>query len=216
MSIKAKQKESTREKVPAGTHIARCYSMIHIGTTTWEYLGETKETDKVRISFEIPEELREFQEGCPEPMVIDKEYTLSMHEKANLRKDLESWRGKTFTEAEARDFDILKLIGVPCSLGVIHKDTKAGNTYARISGISGLPKGVKCPDQMNATKIFDYNENFNTEFVDQQPDWISDQIKSTPEWKTKLQEQNMDQELAQKIDQDQPVNTNQEDEDCPF
>ena len=55
MSIKAKQKESTREKVPAGTHIARCYSMIHIGTTTWEYLGETKETDKVRISFEIPE-----------------------------------------------------------------------------------------------------------------------------------------------------------------
>ena len=41
--IKAKQKESKREKVPSGTHIARCYEMIHIGTVTWEYLGEVKE-----------------------------------------------------------------------------------------------------------------------------------------------------------------------------
>ena len=51
--IKAKVKEQNREKVPSGTHIARCYSMVHIGTVTWEYLGEVKETDKVRISFEI-------------------------------------------------------------------------------------------------------------------------------------------------------------------
>ena len=125
MSIVAKQKESKREQVPSGTHIARCFSMVHIGTTTWEYLGETKETDKVRISFEIPGEMRVFSEDQGEqPMVIDKEYTLSMHEKANLRKDLESWRGKTFSDKEAREFDILNLIGIPCSLGVIHKDTK--------------------------------------------------------------------------------------------
>ena len=38
--IKAKVKQQNREKVPSGTHIARCYSMVHIGTVTWEYLGE--------------------------------------------------------------------------------------------------------------------------------------------------------------------------------
>ena len=73
--IKAKQKESKREKVPSGTHIARCYEMIHIGTVTWEYLGEVKETDKVRITFELPGEMRQFNEEQMQPMVISKEYT---------------------------------------------------------------------------------------------------------------------------------------------
>jgi len=180
--IKAKVKENNREKVPSGTHIARCYSMVHIGTVTWEYLGEVKETDKVRISFELPAEMRKFNEEEMQPMVISKEYTLSMHEKSNLRKDLESWRGKTFTESEARDFDILNLIGVPCSLGVIHRENKNGNIYANISSISGLPKGVDCPDQINPIFILDYNENWSTEKFETLPDFIKDQMKETPEY----------------------------------
>ena len=31
-----------REIVPSGTHIAVCYSMIHIGNVEWEYQGEKK------------------------------------------------------------------------------------------------------------------------------------------------------------------------------
>jgi|TARA_R110001606_G_C15403403_1_gene653615 hypothetical protein len=211
MSIVAKQKESKREQVPSGTHIARCFSMVHIGTTTWEYLGETKETDKVRISFEIPGEMRVFSEDQGEqPMVIDKEYTLSMHEKANLRKDLESWRGKTFSDKEAREFDILNLIGIPCSLGVIHKDTKGGNTYARISSISGIPKGIKAPDQINKNQIFDYNDNFSEDFIESLPTWIVEQIKETPEYKKIHSE---DSTIV--IDQMEKENNTNED-DCPF
>tara|TARA_R110000764_G_scaffold147367_3_gene235272 strand:- start:19739 stop:20296 length:558 start_codon:yes stop_codon:yes gene_type:complete len=185
--------------------------MVHIGTTTWEYLGETKETDKVRISFEIPGEMRVFSEDQGEqPMVIDKEYTLSMHEKANLRKDLESWRGKTFSDKEAREFDILNLIGIPCSLGVIHKDTKGGNTYARISSISGIPKGIKAPDQINKNQIFDYNENFSEDFIESLPTWIVEQIKETPEYKKIHSE---DSTIV--IDQMEKENNTNED-DCPF
>ena len=186
--IKAKQKESKREKVPSGTHIARCYEMIHIGTVTWEYLGEVKETDKVRITFELPAEMRQFNEEEMQPMVISKEYTLSMHEKANLRKDLESWRGKSFTDAEARDFDITNLIGVPCSLGVIHRENKNGNVYANISSLSGLPKGVDAPAQINPNSILDYNENWSAEKFESLPDWIKDQMKLTPEYKQVSQE----------------------------
>jgi len=180
--IKAKVKESNREKVPSGTHIARCYSMIHVGTVTWEYQGEVKETDKVRLAFEIPAEMREFKPGEMEPMVISKEYTLSMHEKANLRKDLESWRGKTFTEAEARDFDILNLIGVSCSLGVIHKESKNGKSYADISSLSGVPKGVKSEKGINEIFILDYNENWDLEKFETLPDFIKDYMKMTPEY----------------------------------
>lgn len=47
---------------------------------------------------ELPTELRVFSEKKGEqPLVIDKEYTLSMAEKSNLRKDLKLWRGKEFT-----------------------------------------------------------------------------------------------------------------------
>ena len=38
--------ETKREIVPSGTHIARCYSMIHIGTVEWEWQGETKYSNK--------------------------------------------------------------------------------------------------------------------------------------------------------------------------
>ena len=41
--------ETKREIVPSGTHIARCYSMIHIGTVEWEYQGEKKYSNKIKF-----------------------------------------------------------------------------------------------------------------------------------------------------------------------
>ena len=43
--------ETKREIVPSGTHIARCYSMIHIGTVEWEYQGEKKSEQRNLIGF---------------------------------------------------------------------------------------------------------------------------------------------------------------------
>ena len=101
--------EAKREIVPSGTHVARCYSMIHIGTVEWEWQGETKYSNKIRVTFELPHEMREFS-GEEKPMVISKEYTLSLHEKSNLRRDLEGWRGKSFDSKELVNFDITNLI----------------------------------------------------------------------------------------------------------
>ena len=175
-----------REIVPHGTHIARCYSMVHIGTIEWEYMGDKKYSDKVRISFELPHEMREWGEDKFEsPMSISKEYTLSMHEKSNLRKDLESWRGKSFNDNEL-PFDVTQLIGKCCNLSVIHKSNKSGNEYAYIGGISSLTKGTECPEQFNPSFIFNYENNFDEQWVDNQPDWIQEQIKSTPEYFKKM------------------------------
>ena len=52
--------KSKREIVPSGTHIARWYSMIHIGTVEWEWQGETKYSNKIRVTFELPHEIRDF------------------------------------------------------------------------------------------------------------------------------------------------------------
>ena len=75
-----------RELIPAGLQVARCYSMIEIGSVaeTWE--GQSKVSKKVRLTFELPNELRTFKpENGEQPMSISKTFTLSMHEKAGLR-----------------------------------------------------------------------------------------------------------------------------------
>src|ERR1700748_3863007 len=129
MAITAKSTSTPRELIPADNYIARCYQMIEIGTVTELYMGEPKQMVKVRIGFELPTLTKVFkEENGEQPFVFSAEYTLSMTEKANLRKLLTSWRGTPFTEEEAKAFDITKLIGAPCFLNIIHKASKSDAT----------------------------------------------------------------------------------------
>lgn len=186
MSIIAQNKGGNYEPVPAGNHLARCYSMIQIGTV----IDPTFQTPRslVRITWELPGERKVFkEENGEQPYSISKEYTISMNEKANLRKDLESWRGKGFSEQEAEAFDITKLLGVPCLLNVIHKKSKQGNnTYAVVSGISPVPKGMNCPKQENATFELSYS-NWDDKKYSALPDFIKEKMQQTSEFKAILE-----------------------------
>jgi hypothetical protein len=178
-------------QVEPGTYVARCYSMIEIGTVEIEYKGDKKKQHKVSITWELPTETAIFHEDRgPEPFVVSKKYTLSMHEKANLRKDLESWRGKGYTDEEAEKVDITKLIGQPCLLSVIQqpRPDDASKTYTAISSITKMMKGQDCPDQINPTRILSY-DNFNWEVFDSLSDFMKDQIRSSDEFK-QMQEPN--------------------------
>lgn len=184
MAINATNSGAKRELIPAGNYMARCYQMIHIGTVEENILGENKTLNKVRISWELPTELKVFKpENGEQPCAISKSYTLSLNEKANLRKMLASWRGKDFTEDEAKRFDISKLIGVPCMLNLIHKPSKDGTkVYEEIGSISPMPKGVTCPEGINPQSVLDY-ENWNWDIFNKQPDFIKTLIESSVEFK---------------------------------
>lgn len=183
MAIIAKNSGSPRELIPAGTYAARCYQMIEIGTVTENILGQEKTLTKVRIGWELPTERRVFREDNGEqPFVISKEFTLSMNEKANLRKTLESWRGKGFSEDEAKAFDITKLLGVPCMINIIHKPSKDGSrTYEEIAGVMPMPKGMICPPQENKTIILSYDQ-FDWVLFESLPDFIKDKMRSSHEF----------------------------------
>lgn len=171
-----------RELLAAGLYHARCYSMVHIGTVEEEIMGEKKVLNKVRLTFELPTELRVFkEENGEQPMVFSKEFTLSMHEKSGLRSFLKNWRGKDFTESEAQAFDVTKLIGVAGMINIIHKDSKKGNTYAEIGSISPMPKGMQCPAQINPSQELSY-DNFNWELFEKQPDFIKDKMRKSLEF----------------------------------
>lgn len=184
MAINATNEGNNFFLVEAGTYAARCYSMIHIGTIPVEFQNEIKQQNKVRITWELPTELREFKEGEGEkPIAISKEFTLSMHEKSTLRHFLESWRGKGFTEQEAKCFDITKLLGKECMLSIIHKQKPASvNNYAVISSVSTLPKGMTVPAQINPSFEFSY-DNFDEDKFSKLPDFIKDKMKQSVEYK---------------------------------
>jgi hypothetical protein len=182
MSIIAKNSGFTREPVPAGNYIARCYKMIEIGTVNEMVMGKSTTLHKVRIGWELPNETKVFDPAKGEqPLVIDQEYTLSMNEKSNLRKTLESWRGRAFTEKEAEAFDITKLLGAPCMLNIIHKTSKSGNVYEQIAGVTPVPKGVPVPPQVNKTFVLSYDD-FNEELFNSLPDFIKTKMQSSLEY----------------------------------
>ena len=172
------------EPIASGSYAARCYSMIHIGTIEETILGTTKRLNKVRITWELPTELKVFkEENGEQPHVISKEFTLSLHEKATLRNFLKNWRGKDFTEDEAKAFDIEKLVGAPCMLNITHKKSKDGSkTYAEIGSVSTLPKGLTCPPQINESFIWTY-ENFDATKFGQLPDYLKNKMVNSDEYK---------------------------------
>ena len=111
------------------------------------------------------------------PAQASKFYTNSLNEKANLRRDLESWRGKSFTDEELDKFDLESIVGRPCLLSIV-----AGrNGKTVISGVSGLPKGTKCRPQVNPAFTF-WLDEFDPVKFDQVSDGIKRIIERSEEW----------------------------------
>ena len=176
------------KRVPPGAYIGRCYSLVDLGTqlTTGQY-GE-KLQHKLRIGWEL---FGEDEEGKPltidvdgkeMPLTITKGYTVSLHEKSGLRRDLAAWRGKDFTDEEAKGFDVSKLIGAYCMVNVTTSETN-GKTYSNVAGLTPLPGALKNskPAPVHEPVVFDLDKPdmkvFNT-FHEK----LQEAIKRSPEW----------------------------------
>lgn len=135
MPIIVKKPESNFTPCPEGLHQAICVDVVDLGLQKGAYGEKHKVELRWQTELENEEVNRRFQ--------LRKWYTASLHEKASLRKDLECWRGRKFTEDELKSFDLEKLIGVNCQLQVIHNITDDGKTYDNIQAI--VPHNVKLP-----------------------------------------------------------------------
>lgn len=199
MATNAKRPQFTRELPPIGTYIARCYQFVHIGSNEDEFKGEKKVFNKIRLSFELPDEMRVFKEGDePKPMSISQEYTLSMGEKANLRKFVEGMIGTALQKDEAYNFDVESLVGKACLITVIHKVSKAGNKRAEIASASPLMKNQKAPEQINPSKILSYS-NFDEAFFESLPQFIKDKIVTSEEYRAMKGESGLSDEDVKRI-----------------
>lgn len=176
------------KRVPPGAYIGRCFSLIDLGTqlTSGQY-GE-KLQHKLRIGWELFGEDEQGQpltvevDGKTLPLTISKSYTLSLHEKSGLRRDLAAWRGRDFTDEEAKAFDVSKLIGAYCMVNVTTSETN-GKTYSNVAGLTPLPGALKNarPAPVHEPVVFDLDKPDLKVFATFH-EKLQETIKKSPEW----------------------------------
>lgn len=176
------------KRVPPGAYIGRCYSLIDLGTQlTSGQFGE-KLQHKIRIGWEL---FGEDENGAPltvdvdgktMPMTVSKSYTVSLHEKAGLRKDLAAWRGKDFTDEEAKGFDVQKLLGAYCMVNVTSSESN-GKTYSNVAGLTPLPGALKNakPAPVHEHVVFDLDKPDMAVFGGFHAK-LQEAIQRSPEW----------------------------------
>lgn len=176
-----KESESTFEPVPAGTHPARCYQMVSLGTQP-PGNPQFKPSFQVVLGFELPNEQIE-RNGERFPMSTSQFLNAKLgtqQKPSNTRKFIEAWRGKAFTAAEISGFDLSKVVGAPCLLNIIHED-RNGKTNAKIASISPLPKGMTMSGQINPSIVYEIEQGRNEVFK-ALPEWLQKKIELCEEW----------------------------------
>ena len=171
-----------RPMVPQGSQIARCVGIMDLGTVMSDWQGKSKPRKRVSLMFEFPKHKATFrEEDGPQPLVKTITYTKSFNEKANLRKDLEAWRGAAFTQKELLGWDLDVVLGQPAMITVTHRVNAEGNTKDRITGISSMHEDLKCPDQITPGFVYEIQQHPRN--WDKVPPWAKDEIKASDEYK---------------------------------
>lgn len=140
MSIFVEPQQKDYPIASAGLYQAVCVDAVDLGiveTLKFGSLTEKESKHKVRLIWEL--DTIEPESG--KPFTVSKAYNLSLHEKATLRKDLKSWRGRDMTPAEldAKSkgrFDVESVIGANAQILVAHNESRDGSrTYANVESL---------------------------------------------------------------------------------
>jgi len=155
-------------EIPDGSYGAVCIMVIDCGMQESNWDGNTTFKRQIYVRFELPEVTIPDGEYAGKSAGIGQRYTFSMHKKSNLRRDLQTWRGRPFTDAEAEGFDILSIVGRSCTLQVFMNE-KGYNNINLITPYSGSLAASE------PILTFDTEDFVQAQF-DALPDWIQKKI----------------------------------------
>lgn len=168
---------SARELAPEGVHNAVCIHVVDLGTQEVKDFKDPEKVNKVRkvqLAFQLVEEETESGEN----VVVYKMYTFTNSPKSNLMKDLKAWIGAK--EVADGDFEMDSVLGKACSITIEHKTSEKG-TFANITNLAGLPKGVKTKKPSEPIYSL-YLDEFDQEVFDGLPEWMRLKIADSPEF----------------------------------
>ena len=179
--------------VEPGTYFAVCIGDIDLGEQETTYNGQTRYVDQIQLIFELPNELIEV-DGEQKPRWLSRRFSAKTTTKSNLRKFLETWYGKQFTEEAINAFDTKSLLGKAAMLSVVLSED--GN-YANIASAAALPKGVPAPEAQSEFLHFDITQWDDAAF-EKLPEYLQELIKKSTQYrKSHLPEDEISVESAQ-------------------
>lgn len=165
---------STYTQPPVGNHIGILVKVVDIGTQIGSWEGKPTKNRQEIWTWELPSELMD--DG--QPFTINKFYTRSLGEKANLTKDLTSWLGKA---PNPKTFSADEVLGKPCQVTVIEN---ADTGKCRVASVSSLMKGLTAPKQShNPIVRFSLDKGkFDQAVFESLTPWQQEQIAKSPEY----------------------------------
>lgn len=173
-----KIKDRAKPKVPPvepGVYMAVCIGFIDLGEQYSEMFKSY--SNKGMYVWELAGETIEV-EGETKPRQLSKEFTISASSKSNLRKFIESWNGKSYSDDEFLDFDLFDQIGKPCQLNVVLNESKE---YANVDNLMPIPRGFPAP--ITDTKQIRWNmDEWNEDVFKELPEWIQEKIKKSTQF----------------------------------
>lgn len=179
--------------VEPGTYFAVCIGDIDLGEQEVTYNGKTRYNDQVQLIFELPTETVEV-DGEQQPRWLSRRFGVSMSSKSNLRKFLETWNGKQFTDEAIKAFDTKDLLGKPAMLSVVLSED---GQYANIASAAALPKGVSAMEAKSEYLHFDMDQWDDEQFA-KLPDYLQELIKKSAQYRhSHLPEDEISVESAQ-------------------
>lgn len=165
--------------VEPGTYFAVCIGAVDLGEQETTYNNKTRYANQLQIIFELPSELIEI-DGEEQPRQLSRRFSVSLSAKSNLRKFIETWYGKKFTDDAIREFDTRELLGKPAMLSVVLSED--GN-YANIASAAALPKGMEA--QKAKSELIDFDvEEWDDEAFQKLPEWLQELIKKSTQYKS--------------------------------
>lgn len=149
---------------------AACFAIASLGDAPQKQFGTDQEvmvpTVFLGFTFGKDDEGRE--------MTLWKRYRFSYNERASLRKDLEMWRDRDFTDEEIKKFPLTNVLGKKCT---ICTDTTAG----------GNPKITKIKPERDGNEVevenpfvYDHDDP-KQEHFDELPKFVQDLVQKPAE-----------------------------------
>ena len=167
-----------KKVLEAGAYPAICDMVVDLGVQASPG-GLYAPKRSVLLRFQIPSERVEITkdgETKDLPAVISRTLGLSLNEKATLRQLLQSWRGRAFTPDELKKFDLVNVLGKPAFVNITHS-VKGDRTYANLTSIMQLPKGMPAPELEGEALWYSIDEPDAAVF-DKLPAWVQDKISN--------------------------------------
>lgn len=141
------------------------------------YLGKPKpDSQRMWVTYELPNDTHDF-DGETKPLLVSEDFPFSGSELSTCYKRMNSIDpGLKLTGGE-----LSKLIGLPVQVMITHKAGKGkheGRTFANVSAVSPLMRGMKSPDETYNPQFF-YSPKEHDESIWQQlPDFMKEKVEA--------------------------------------